>query len=118
MYLSTSTFNFAKSKYSSKNIGKYKFKYFVKNSSTSTKYLKTLVKYSHVHRTLHLCFIMVKVSDEITKAAVFCMCLHVCNASQVLTTSTDYLSVIILSQVNYVYHNTSELVALDHLKPQ
>ena len=29
----------------------------------------------------------------------------------------DYLSVIILSQVNYIYHNTSELVASDHLKP-
>ena len=27
----------------------------------------------------------------------------------------DYLSVIILSQVNFVYHNTSELVASDHL---
>ena len=26
----------------------------------------------------------------------------------------DGLSVIILSQVNYVYHNTTELVALDH----
>ena len=29
----------------------------------------------------------------------------------------DYMSVIILSQVNYVYHKTSELVASDHLKP-
>ena len=36
------------------------------------------------------------------------------NVSQQI--AIDYLSVIILSQVNYVYHNTSELVASDHLK--
>ena len=61
MYLSTSTLNLAKSKYkskySSKNIGKYK--YFVKKFMQSI--LKILVKYGQVHRTLHLCFIMVKV---------------------------------------------------------
>jgi len=36
MYLTTSTFNFSKYKYLSKNIGKYN--YFVKNPSTTTTY--------------------------------------------------------------------------------
>ena len=40
-----------------KNIGKYK--YFVKKSVQST--LHFVVKYTQVHRKLHLCFIMVKV---------------------------------------------------------
>ena len=65
-------------------------------------------------------------SNENIKAAVLHICIthklaclqcwvFIINISEQI--AIYYLSVIILSQVNYVYHNTSELVASDHLKP-
>ena len=74
MYLSTSTstFNFAKSKYLSKSRGKYK--YFVKNSSTSTKYLDN---FSQIQSSTSNATFMFHngngQSDENTKAAVLCI---------------------------------------------
>ena len=79
MYLitSTSTFNFSKYKYSSKKIGKY----FVKNSSTNTKYLNKL---SQVQSSTSNATFMFHNgeghSEENTKAAVLRLCLHVCGA--------------------------------------
>ena len=60
-----------------KSIGKYMNKYFVKNSST--KYFENVSEVQS--STANVTFMVHKgegQSEENTKAAVFCICLHVC----------------------------------------
>ena len=59
-----------------KHRGKYKYNYCVKNSITSTKYFDNLIKYSQIHRTLHLCVIMVKVKAMKTQKQTYFAFIH------------------------------------------